>query len=687
MKREQPDQDLGLPRLADFHKPDLVYVGTVRSPSARGSIRSISSPHLPRDYRFITAEDIPGDHFLRLEGESVPILAKGRVSYKGEAVGLIAGPDRRRVLEAIKMTRVDIEPETPEYGYERFESSQIVAREKLERGDLKAAMEQAHKILKAEFKLGPLDHYYPEPQGAASYYDYDKLVIITSTQWPFHVRDSVAKALAVKPEELVVKPSYLGPHLDGKLWYPSLLACHASLCARILGRPSLLCLSRNEDFLYTTKRAPFFGAYRAAIGDDGRLLALEASISLNLGAYGPLAGPIARKILEALPGPYACPAIACKVWAVRTNLTPMGSYAGLGGSSAQFAIERIADLCAAEAGQDPVAWRAANAAQRGDGSAGAPAKQGARITELNELLLGMSDYKRKRSAYELIRKRRPDPEAVPGFGIGLAWAYQSNDGTRLLKAAGPTSVEVSLGKDSVLSIRSSVLPMDEGALQLWRNEAASTLDIDPSLVRIQPVSTDTVPDSGAAAFSSGISVVTKLIAEACEGIRSKRFREALPITVRKSTRSTRRIASPLDGASFGGAAVELAIDPLDGSPLVRGIWMSVNAGRILSRSRAEHSLKRDIARALSNCMSERFYPAREDYAGSPLFCYAPLRVQDIPPIELRFCEAGADASPGGLGELAFIAVPAAFASALSQAKDEALLELPLDRRVRGEKPR
>ncbi len=684
MKREHTDQDPGMPRLADFHKPDLVYVGTVRSPAARGSIKSISSPHLPRDYRFITAEDIPGDHFLRLEGETVPILAKGRVSYKGEAVGLIAGPDRRRVLEAIKLTRVDIAPETPEYGYERFESSQVLAREKLERGDCRAAMEKAHKILKAEFRLGPLDHYYPEPQGAASYYDYDKLVIITSTQWPFHVRDSVAKALGVKPEELVVKPSYLGPHLDGKLWYPSLLACHASLCSRILGRPALLSLSRNEDFLYTTKRAPFFGAYRAAIDEEGRLQALEASISLNLGAYGPLAQPILRKILEALPGPYTCPALSCKAWAVRTNLSPMGSYAGLGGSSAQFAMERIADLCAAEADQDPVAWRTANAAPRGDTSAGSPAKQGARFTELNELLLGISDYKRKRSAYELIRKRRPDPESVPGFGIGLAWAYQSNDGARLLNATGPTSVEVSLGKDSVLTIRSSVLPMDAGALELWRREAASTLDIEPSLVRILPVSTDTVPDSGAAAFSSGISVVTRLISEACDGIRSKRFREALPISVRKSTRSTKRLASPLDGASFGGAAVELAIDPLDGSPLVRGIWMSVNAGRILSRSRAEHSLKRDIARALSNCVSERFYPAQEDYTGSPLFSYAPLRIQDIPPIELRFCEAGAEMSPGGLGELAFIAVPAAFASALSQAMDEAQHELPLDKRARGE---
>jgi len=331
-----------------------------------------------------------------------------------------------------------------------------------------------------------------------------------------------------------------------------------------------------------------------------------------------------------------------------------------------------------------VAWRSANAALKGDASAGPPAKQGAGFKELNELLLGISDYKRKRSAYELIRKRRPDPEAVPGFGIGLAWAYQGNDGARLLNAAGPASVEVSLGKDSALTIRSSVLPMDAGALELWRQEAASTLDIEPSLVRIVPVSTDAVPDSGAAAFSSGISVVTKLIAEACEGIRSKRFREALPISVRKSARNARQPSSPLDGASFGGAAVELAIDPLDGSPIVRGVWMSVNVGRILSLKRAEHSLKRDIARALSNCMSERFNPAQEDFGGSPLFAYAPLRIQDIPPIELRFCQAGADASPGGLGELAFIAVPAAFASALSQAKDEAVLELPLDTRARGE---
>ena len=76
---------------------DAVYVGTVRSPASRGTIRSISVPHLPRGYRSVTADDIPGSARIDNIGASVPVLASGRVAYRGEPVALIVGPDRLRV--------------------------------------------------------------------------------------------------------------------------------------------------------------------------------------------------------------------------------------------------------------------------------------------------------------------------------------------------------------------------------------------------------------------------------------------------------------------------------------------------------------------------------------------------------------------------------------------------------------
>jgi xanthine dehydrogenase molybdopterin-binding subunit B len=63
----------------------------------------------------------------------------------------------------------------------------------------------------------------------------------------------------------VVLPVMTGPHLDGKLWYPSLIACQVALVAMLCGKPAVLILSRFEDFMYTTKRAPVLASYRVGM--------------------------------------------------------------------------------------------------------------------------------------------------------------------------------------------------------------------------------------------------------------------------------------------------------------------------------------------------------------------------------------------------------------------------------------
>ncbi|GAB1457400.1 hypothetical protein MASR2M48_27080 [Spirochaetota bacterium] len=353
-------------RLSDFPRTDTVYVGTVRSPVSSGTVVSINMPHLPRDYRSITADDIPGYRFVDVLGARVPVLASGRVSYRGEPVALIVGPDRRKVAEAIALTKVRVNEEKADFSFEACEASRIVHTERLESGDTVSALASASHVIQGEYRVGPQDHYYSEPQGSAAAFDYDKLIVFSSTQWPFHVRDSVAKILDVKKDEIIVKPTLLGSHLDGKLWYPSLLACHASLASILCKKPALLLLARPEDFLYTTKRAPIIASYTAGLDDDGRLVAVEARIMINTGAYTPFSEEITRRSVSTALGAYSCPNIRIVARSVRTNLPPMGAFVGLGTGPMNFAIERLAEDCAAIAEQDPSEWRAANVAGRGD---------------------------------------------------------------------------------------------------------------------------------------------------------------------------------------------------------------------------------------------------------------------------------------------------------------------------------
>ncbi|OHD16493.1 MAG: hypothetical protein A2Y38_16360 [Spirochaetes bacterium GWB1_59_5] len=665
-------------RLSDFPRDEAVYVGTIRSPVSRGSIVSMSLPHLPRDYRSITADDIPGARVMAAQGARVPVLASGRVSYRGEPVALIVGPDKRKVAEAIALTRVRVEEEPADYSFESCDSSRVVASDSLESGQVEAALKSAARIIEGDYRVGPQDHYYSEPQGSAAAFDYDKLVVFSSTQWPFHVRDSVAATLGVGKNEVIVRPTILGAHLDGKLWYPSLLACHAALASMLCGRPALLLLTRPEDFLYTTKRSPILASYRAGLDESGRLVAIDARIMINAGAYAPFAQELASRSVRSATGGYACPNVRISARAVRTDLPPMGAFVGLGTGPMNFAIERLVEDCAAAHELDPSEWRSANAAARGDATLGASLKRAVPYDALATRLLAISDYPRKRSSFELIRKRRADPSTAPGYGIGLAFGHQMAASTFGRDGADVPSVEVTLSKDSTLTIRTSMSPGSRSTMDIWKKSAAASLGLQPSSVLIQEPSTDAVPDSGPGTLSRNVSVVTKLIETACAGLASKRFREALPITVKKALRARSSKAapeSPLEDASWGSAVVELELDPVDGLPAVRGIWLVVKAGRILSNDAVIRAMKHDAAAALGLCLGEHLDLSHGPADLDALRRYHLPRIKDAPKIVVDFLDD--DTDPRGIGELAYALIPPAFANALSQALDLPWNTLPL----------
>jgi CO/xanthine dehydrogenase Mo-binding subunit len=171
--------------------------------------------------------------------------------------------------------------------------------------------------------------------------------------------------------------------------------------------------------------------------------------------------------------------------------------------------------------------------------------------------------------------------------------------------------------------------------------------------------------------------VSHLVSAACEGLRTKRFREALPITVRKSQRARSRRAapeSPLDNSAWGGAVVELELDHVDGYPMVRGIWLAAKAGRILSSDEARRTLEHDAVVALGLCMGETLDLSKGPAGVEDLRRYRLSRIKDAPPVYVEFIDD--DTDPKGIGELAYTLVPPAFANALTQALDASWNTLP-----------
>jgi CO/xanthine dehydrogenase Mo-binding subunit len=663
----------------------MLCVGTIRAPVARGSVRSISFPKLPAGYRSILPSDIPGRNRIVSFGAEVPILANEAVSYRGEPVALVAGPDPVRIEELVAGTKVLCEAEEPFENWESFSSEQVAAKRVAISGDPELAFSIAGSVHEATYTSGAIEHYYSEPQGAAAAFDYDKIAVWCATQWPYHVRDSVALALGCKAQDVSVRPMRLGIHLDGKLWYPSLLACHAAVASIVCGRPAKILLTREEDFLFSPKRARSSVGVRSALSPAGELTALDVRIAINIGACGPLAEEILSQAVLACSGAYSCPNLRVEGYAVRTNTPPMGAFGGLGASHSLFAIEAHANRMAQAAGEDPADWKSRNVLRKGSLLlTGEPMKDESPYEALLARVSAASDYRRKYAGYELVRKRRAGRSDGPLRGIGLALAYQGAGPFLSGEASNSYTVEATLDKDLRVRILTSAAGGAGGVTEVWRRSAAEILGVGIDKVTVAPPDTDQVPDSGPSTLSRNVSVVNRLVERACEAVQKRRFRDPLPLTARSVYRVPKPIkweggqvsGAPFDTAAWACAVVELELDAWTLEPRPLGVWLCVDGGKVVAPDRAEAALRSSVADALGACMVERFDPSA-DADRSAYFRYGLLPLQKLPPIDIAFLEPSGRDAVKGIGELPFDTVPAAFLSALSQAADFPFSSLPV----------
>ena len=671
------DKDRTVPEefIEDISFDGMIHALTIRSPWERGSIKEIKCPRLPNSYHLIRTSDIPGKN--ELAGFSMPVLADRKVSYIGEPVAILAGPDILKLEElAFKVEIIPDENDISSPG------DTIVSREYIS-GNPEKILSESKKIVTGVYTTGIQEHWYPEPHGAVAAPSDAGLTIYTATQWPCHVKRSVAVFLGCDDEKVTVNPTRNAFPLDGKIISPSLVSCHAALAARITGKAVMLMLTREEDFLYSPKRNKSEIEIRSALGEKGEILATDIKIKLELGAEAVFEDEIIDHTCIGSLSFYDHFSYRISGIGIRNNIPPQGPMAGFGLSQGFFAMERHVSRIADALGQDPAEWRKNNfLTQSRILGGGITLKKNKPLPELIDLTAAISDYHRKWASYELLSQRRERlktmPVGEPFRGIGIAIAFQGNGFLYNNESGnGNCAIELTLDKDGLLEIKSSLIASSQGNYDHWRNLAKEILGVNPELIRMM-TNTNEAPDSGAGTLSRNIGQATKLFELCCNDVREQRFREPLPITVRRSVEVKPADMEVFNGAGSAAAVVEIEIDPVSLYPLVRGIWLAADGGKILSPAQAHLTLRTGIVQALGwTCREKLCYSGgkidKELYQN-----YNIPSTMEIPPITVEFLSNGDDA-PKGIGELPFSCVPAAFVQAVSQAMDHPFEKIPLDK--------
>jgi CO/xanthine dehydrogenase Mo-binding subunit len=673
--------------VTDLSVPDMLHCITVRARIARGRLLAVRPPELPREVRLITAADIPGSNLLTIGGAHLPALADEYISYYGEAVALLVGPELEDLAVLAEGTDIEYEATEPVFEPDADDIDYRAAERTLTRGDAEGELANAYQVVQGEYRTAPQEHMYNEPLAAVALWEDGALVVHTATQWVHHVHRSVRELLGTG-QRVAVRATALGEHLDGKLWQPSVVAARAALAARITRRPVRLAYSAPEDFLYTSKRAPMFASYAAGLDAEGNLQCLQVRMVLNLGAYPLFAQELVDRATHAATGEYRCEHLRVQTTALRSNLPPLNALVGLGSSQAFFALEshvaRIAEL----AHVPPDTWKQRNLLVRGDRSAtGASLGRSVDAAHLIEDVATRSDFPRKHAAYELQKKRRTDFNALanPSRGIGLAFASQGSGLIGRGESEWPSKVRVRIDTDGSVRLSCPVSDDTHPLARHWRRIVATTLAVDEELVTLDPLDSSIVPDAGPAFLSRYIAVVTRAIEGCCNAAAKKRFRAALPIEASRSYRLPR--SQKWDGEAFRGppfveqsyaaTVVEVDVDPMTLDVRVRSVWISIDGGHIIDSDAAAQTVERGVFQALGWAASEQIVYAAGVIRPGDYERYGPDARAQNPGLEIEFLQVDPRDPPRGIGELAFSSVPAAYAAAVSQATGNYLDRVPV----------
>ena len=675
----------------------LLYGRTVRSPIARGCLLSIECPKLPNFYTLITAADIPVKN--ELEGSTLPILAHDKLSYIGEPVALLIGPDMAKLDEYHKQCKVITENETPVFSPKTASDGIVIAERNINIGNTEEVFRKAKTIVESNYTTGIQEHWYAEPTGAVVNFKNEKpvnkpdnvFIVYTATQWPHHVKQSVARMLKIDPDLVQVEPAALGMHMDGKLMFPSLIACHAALGALVTKKPVKLVLTKEEDFRFSPKRNSSEISIKSALDKSGKILGAEIDVNVNLGAYGLNTAEILDQTCLGSLSLWPLDNLKLTGRAMSSNIPPQGPFSGFGLAMGFFAAEQHASYIADTCRQNPAEWRKENYLKDQNLPLGLAIRENPPVEQLLDNAASISDYYRKWASYELIRQSRQENTSIDeNFrGIGISVGYQGSGLLYPYYEKDNFGIEITLEKDGSLEIKTNIVSSDDGFPDIWTDIATKILGLYPENVKV--ITNADILNTGPSIASRNITAMTRLVENSCIDLRKQHFRDPLPITVKRNLRPHKNLQweerfPPLGHKNLNAlgfthpgwiaVVVEVEIDQVDYFPHIRGIWVTADGGKILNEEKAHRNLKLGVMQALGWSYLEQLSYTNGAITHNQFESYNIPQPSDFPPITIEFIrnESG---DPKGIGDLPLNSVPAAFLQAASQAMDHHFCSIPL----------
>ena len=435
-----------------------------------------------------------------------PALAIDKVRYAGEPVAMVVALDEPTAELAVRKIYVNYEPlpavlrpsqalsagapliHQQVNGYKKVMTdiypeagTNIASRYKIRKGDPKAGLEQSDVIVEQRFFLPPSDHLAMEVRMARAEITAGGTVIITtSSQSPFTVREQIAETFQIPSGQIQVNVPFVGGGFGGKA--PVMLEILAYIASkRVNGQAVRLTIPREQDMVSAPCRIGLEAHIRLGATHDGMIKAAEMTYYLDCGAYCDISPYMTKAIAVDCTGPYNIENLHCEAFCVYTNHTYATSYRSFAHESYTFCIERTLDHLARRCNMmDPLELRIKNAIRPGDLTPTQVCCTSGLIGDLPQCLEKIKALSQWDGGMPVMVK----PNTVRARGVSCFWKTENPPVDAVSGAM------ITFNEDGSLNLNTGVVEMGSGGQTHLAQMLAEKLKIDTSQVHvIMPVDT------------------------------------------------------------------------------------------------------------------------------------------------------------------------------------------------------
>jgi CO/xanthine dehydrogenase Mo-binding subunit len=461
----------------DLNLPGLLEAKVLRSPLPHARIETIEARKaaaLPGVVAILSRDDVKDiNPFYGNCLRDRPLVALDRVRFVGEPVAVVAAEDPLIAEEALSLIDVRYDelpclatvadalvPGAPLLHENIADTGEfhdiasvggamkpnVCHYEYFERGDIARGFAEADEIIEETFEFPMIYQYAMEPHTSVARVTDGGITLWSSSAHPFLVRSELAHMFGLPHAKVEVIVPYVGGAYGSKSYFkiePLIVA----MARKTGGRPVRLAQSVPESML-TTRRHSASVRIKTGFKRDGTLLAREAEVVMDTGAYADNGPRVAKRAISRMIGPYKLRHCKVDVSAVYTNTVPAGSMRSIGGPQTIWALESHMDTIAYRVGVDPLEFRMRNLLDRGEAlKAGATPidadlRQGTRVAADAVSWTGRSERIGKGRG---IAVGVSDSEAMP---VSVALVRLLADGSIILLAG---TTEVGQGARTILS--------------------------------------------------------------------------------------------------------------------------------------------------------------------------------------------------------------------------------------------